>query len=296
MSATARRPAPPSAPKLRNITRVCKFIATGPVAKVAVTITASHVPKALLLAGSASVRMGANAAACGGIISTEPPQAVDDPRRCRHPATTRLDCRAVGFLTYVPRKADDISLRRGGVGREASDPLAAFLSKPGKAELLSTWSSRYRGPLLRFFQRRMPDWADREDLVQEVYVKLARRDDLAQIERVDSYLFETAANVLKDWRRKQVTHAANAHDPIDEQVVSVDASAERVLLGRDTVRALVEALSTLPERTQSVFMLYHFEYLTHAEIGARLGIAIRTVEDHMGRANAHLLSRMGDQP
>jgi RNA polymerase sigma-70 factor (ECF subfamily) len=59
---------------------------------------------------------------------------------------------------------------------------------------------------------------------------------------------------------------------------------------------MIQALSALPERTRAVFMLYHFQGLSHADIGRRLGIAIRTVEDHIARANAHLLKAMGGRP
>jgi RNA polymerase sigma-70 factor (ECF subfamily) len=43
-----------------------------------------------------------------------------------------------------------------------------------------------------------------------------------------------------------------------------------------------------------VFVLYHFEGLSQAAVGRRLGIAVRTVEDHMRRANLHLLQRLDD--
>ncbi|HYG25498.1 MAG TPA: sigma-70 family RNA polymerase sigma factor [Caulobacteraceae bacterium] len=163
-------------------------------------------------------------------------------------------------------------------------------------ELLDRWSRRYRPALLSFFQRRMPQGADREDLVQEVFLRLARREDLAGIENIDGYLFHAAANVLTDWRRKQVTHRAAAHGELSDTIEDVGFSAERVLMGKETVRSLVAALGALPERTRAVFMLYHFQGLSHADIGRRLGIAIRTVEDHMARANAHLVRVMGKQP
>ncbi len=169
-------------------------------------------------------------------------------------------------------------------------------ASPGEAELLAAWSRRYRPALLRFFQRRMPKGADREDLVQEVFLRLARRDDLAAVQNIDGYLFHAAANVLIDWRRRQATHAAGAHGPLDERLEDVGFSPERVLIGRETVRALVGALSALPERTRAVFMLYHFEGLSHAEIGRRLGIAVRTVEDHVARANLRLVHVLGDRP
>jgi RNA polymerase sigma factor (sigma-70 family) len=48
----------------------------------------------------------------------------------------------------------------------------------------------------------------------------------------------------------------------------------------------------LPERTRAVWVLYHFEDLPHAEIARRLGIAVSTIEKHMGRASTHLLKRL----
>ena len=162
-------------------------------------------------------------------------------------------------------------------------------------ELLESWSRRYRAPLLQFFQRRMPPGADREDLVQEVFLRLARRDDLAGVENIDGYLFHAAANVLTDWRRKQVTHRAAAHDGLPETLEDVGFSAERVLIGKEQVRSLIAALGGLPERTRAVFMLYHFQGLSHADIGRRLGIAIRTGEDHVARANLHLVRTLGER-
>jgi len=162
--------------------------------------------------------------------------------------------------------------------------------------LLEAWSRRYRPALLSFFQRRMPPGADREDLVQEVFLRLARREDLAGVENIDGYLFQAAANVLTDWRRKQTTHRVSAHDSLSDGIEDVGFTAERVLLGKEAVRSMIQALGALPQRTRAVFMLYHFQGLSHADIARRLGIAIRTVEDHIARANAHLLKAMGGRP
>ncbi|MBQ1542755.1 hypothetical protein C5708_04730 [Caulobacter sp. CCUG 60055] len=161
--------------------------------------------------------------------------------------------------------------------------------------LLEEWSRRYRPPLIRFFQRRMPP-ADHEDLVQEVFLRLAKHGDLDTIGHVEGYLFRAAGNVLKDWRRREARHAAAAHDLIgDDLADEVGFSPERVLLGRDTVNALVAALETLPERTRAVFVLYHFDNLPHVEIARRLGIAVRTVENNMAKAHAHIAAVMLDR-
>lgn len=166
---------------------------------------------------------------------------------------------------------------------------------PSRRELrlLDEWSRRYRPALMRFFQRRMPAVADREDLVQEVFLRLARREDLGSIEHVEGYLFQAAGNVLKDWRRHGVRHAVDAHEAIEEDLpAEVDFSPERVLLGKDQINALIAALELLPERTRAVFLLYHFDNLPQAEIARRLGIAVRTVENNMAKAHAHIAAVM----
>jgi RNA polymerase sigma-70 factor (ECF subfamily) len=140
----------------------------------------------------------------------------------------------------------------------------------------------------------MPPGDHQEDLIQEVFVRLAQRRDLHEIRDVDRYLFQSAANVLVDWRRRQITHAADAHDPLENDIEGAGCSPERVLIGKDLLNRLIAAVSAMPERTQSVFVLYHFEHKTHAEIGRELGIAVRTVEDHMARANA-LLQHIDDE-
>ena len=173
---------------------------------------------------------------------------------------------------------------------------AHIASDERQQRLLEEWSRRYRPALLSFFQRRMPSGADREDLVQEVFLRLARQD-LTAIANVEGYLFQAAANVLKDWRRRGVRHAADAHEPASEDLpAEVDFTPERVLLGKDAVSALIAALEMLPERTRAVFLLYHFDQLPQAEIARRLGIAVRTVENNMAKAHAHLAAVMLERP
>jgi RNA polymerase sigma factor (sigma-70 family) len=161
-------------------------------------------------------------------------------------------------------------------------------------DLLTEWSRRYRDVLLRFFQRRTPNSADREDLVQEVFLHMARRQNLEEVHNVERFLFRAAANVLKDWRRKQVSHAADRHDPIEDDLRDVGRPPEHVLWNKQMLERLVAALELLPERTRTIFVLYHFEQLPHARIARDLGIAVRTVEDHVARANVKLLQALKD--
>jgi len=169
----------------------------------------------------------------------------------------------------------------------------------GAAALIETLSRRFRVPLLRFFEKRIGRrHGEIEDLVQEVFVRLADNGRIESIERLESYLFTTAANLLRDRQRRLAARASEAHESYDEEMhgsARETHSPERALLGAQAIQQLVAALYELPERTRTVWVLYHLQDLPHAEIAHRLRIAVSTIEKHMGRASAHLLKRI-DRP
>ena len=154
--------------------------------------------------------------------------------------------------------------------------------------------ARYRLPLRRFFERRMRHSPDPEDLVQEVFVRLVRQGNMSAVRQLDGYVFQVAANVLRDYGRRWSIRSAEAHHAqLDSLDLEGGFSPERVLLGREALERLIAALQELPEKTQVIFTLYHFESVPQVDIARRLAITVSTVEKHMGRANAHLLSRLG---
>jgi RNA polymerase sigma factor (sigma-70 family) len=155
-------------------------------------------------------------------------------------------------------------------------------------------SKRFRRPLQRFFEKRVRQPDEIEDLVQEVFVRLAAGGTL-DLQSSQAYLFQIATNLLYDRHRRRVAHATDAHVSYDEILHGGAAgtfSAEREALGQEAIACLVAALYELPERTRDVFALHHFEDLPHEQIARRLGIAKSTVEKHMSRAGAHLLKRL----
>ena len=157
----------------------------------------------------------------------------------------------------------------------------------------SQWENvalRYRAPLRGFFARRVRDAADVEDLIQEVFLRLVGRARGEPIEKVEQYLFQTAANVLRDSGRRSMVREGDAHESYDEAVhdVGSDITPERVLLGKESVTIVAAALRELPQRTRDVFVLRALERHKYAEIAAMLRVSTRAVEQHMAKALAHL--------
>jgi RNA polymerase sigma-70 factor (ECF subfamily) len=162
----------------------------------------------------------------------------------------------------------------------------------GRDQRLEDVAVAYRGPLLRFFKRRVGAGEDAEDLVQDVFSRLARQD-LAAIENVQGYIFRVAANVLHDRSRRAsvrsiVVQGAEDFDMEDER----GFTPERILQSREALQIMVSALYELPEMVRMVFSQYHFDGVAQVDISRRLGLSLSTVEKHMAKANRHLLYRL----
>ena len=114
---------------------------------------------------------------------------------------------------------------------------------------------RYEPILKRFFRRRILEGADVDDLVQDVFLRLTRRGQLADVTNLEGYIFQIAANILRDRLRQQVTHRLKDHEPInDDQIKDAVLSPERVLQGKEALERLKGALFELPERTRELVL------------------------------------------
>jgi RNA polymerase sigma factor (sigma-70 family) len=160
-----------------------------------------------------------------------------------------------------------------------------------QAQQLASLSQRYRPILARFFQRRIRPASDVDDLIQEVFARLARRGNLTEIATVEGYLFQVAANLIRE-RSHKLKQSAVSEKGFTAEDSEEDFSPERILLGEEAIQRVFAALHELPARTRAAFLLHRFEDLKHLEIARRLGIAVSTVEKDIMRAMAHLLKRV----
>jgi len=147
----------------------------------------------------------------------------------------------------------------------------------------------YRAPLLRYFSRRVSDPATAEDLTQQVFERLLRRGDIASIDHLGGYVFQTARSVFADHLRNRSRRHGAAHETFQESLHGdVDFSPEHVLVKRERLAQAIQLLQALPERTRVIFVLRRLEGVKYRDIAAQLGISVSAVEKHMERAVAHL--------
>jgi RNA polymerase sigma-70 factor (ECF subfamily) len=165
--------------------------------------------------------------------------------------------------------------------------------RDGGGATLAERAGPVRSWLTRFFGRRVRNPADVEDLVQDVFVRIASRDSTDTIEHLDGYVLRTATNVLADRARRRSARRSELHVAFDPDLHGeADLDPSRILSGKEELNDAITALLSLPERTRSVFLLKRLEGHKVQDIASRLGISVSAVEKHLVRAVRHLHDEM----
>jgi len=149
----------------------------------------------------------------------------------------------------------------------------------------------HRPALFRFLRARGAG-ADAEDLVQELWVKVASSKTGPVAEPV-AYLYRMADNLMLDRLRSEQRRSRRNEEWTDANNgladVAVQPSAERVLIARDTLRAVEAVLADLGERTNLVFRRFRIDGVSQREIASELGVSLSSVEKHLQKAYRALL-------
>ncbi len=134
----------------------------------------------------------------------------------------------------------------------------------------------HRAELLSYANRFVQDPARAEDVVQEAWLRFSARDGQGEeIGHTLRYLYSIVRNLAIDWARRATREVVEAPDSQTWRELTASApSAEDTLLRRDELRAIMEAVAELPERTQMAFRMYKLEDKTLQEIASVLNVSV----------------------
>lgn len=163
-----------------------------------------------------------------------------------------------------------------------------------KGEALADIHRDHRPGLLAFFLRRVHSHSEAEDLTQEVFSRIAAMDGRT-MRQADAYIFQVAANLLRDRARRLSVRAEFVAGTRAIDGTGIDLiDPYRVAAGREAIAILRAGLDELPERTRQIFLLFRYEHLDHKAIADSFGISASAVQKHIYRAMAHLVDRLGE--
>ncbi len=144
-----------------------------------------------------------------------------------------------------------------------------------------------RSRLRNFIRRRVPNEADVEDLVQEVFYELVEANRLLMpIDYVTGWLFRVARNRITDlFRKKRPENFSDAavmgEDGellrIEDLLPSPDAGPEALYARKTLLAELDVALGELPAEQREVFLAHEVEGRSFKELSAESGISVNTL-------------------
>lgn len=151
------------------------------------------------------------------------------------------------------------------------------------ARTFTTLVSRYRKPLLSYFQRHGVH-SDGDDLVQETFLRLHRyRDRYQPSARFSSFLFTLANHAWLDHGRRTMRRE-RAYTAFEETLRDEPGTSADLDHGID----LETAVNQLPSIHLEVIQLYYYGELTLNEIAGVLNVPPGTVKSRLNHALSKL--------
>jgi RNA polymerase sigma factor (sigma-70 family) len=169
--------------------------------------------------------------------------------------------------------------------------------------------SREQSRLRSFIRKRVPDPADAEDILQEVFYELVEAYRMLKpVEQVTAWMFRVARNRITDLFRKRSRESLRsepgsvAQDDRDsgealslaEQLLSPDAGPEAAHARSVLLEVLDDALDELPAEQRDVFIAHELMGYSFREISAQTGVSVNTLLSRKHYAVLELRERLQD--
>ena len=166
------------------------------------------------------------------------------------------------------------------------------------SDVIAEEQSRLRS----FIRRRVPNEADVEDLLQDVFFELVQAKRLLQpIDYVTGWLFRVARNRITDFFRKRRPEtfsdaAAETEEgellEIEELLPSPDAGPEALYIRGVLLDELKAALADLPSEQREIFLAHEMEGRSFKELSMETGVSVNTLLSRKRYAVLHLRARL----
>lgn len=195
----------------------------------------------------------------------------------------------------VPVNATHLRAIPGGMGEFASD----VSTTKGSIRDVETLFREHHDRVFRAAYRITGSVVDAEDVLQTVFLRLSRRDNLKDGINLEpsptSYLHRAAINASLDLVRQR---GRSQSVPIDDVAPILKAShtlnPESQRANRELRARIRQSLTKLGEKSAEMFVLKYFEGYGNNEIAEMMGTSAMVVGVLLHRARARVKKEVGD--
>lgn len=175
--------------------------------------------------------------------------------------------------------------------RNIDDRLLVRQVLSGNRKAFEQLVRQYEGLVLHIVTPIIGHTADREDICQDIFIKVYEKLETFQFRSklstwIGNIAYNTSINFLQ--KRKNILMG----DLFSEQP-GVDFSeetfnADEILIEKENTKLLLMAVDRLPGIQKSILLLFHMDELSLEEISQLMEIPVNTVKSHLFRARKSL--------
>lgn len=170
--------------------------------------------------------------------------------------------------------------------------LAKRCSQAANERVIEQLFDEHHVAMRAFLRRRQVPDDGIDDVIQEVFTRLAKMEDLAEKIRPEQtaqrgLLYTMANNVVIDLSRRHKLwerYMRRESEDVKADFREVENNPESLLSTRQDIERVKEVIATMKPTWRRAFVLSRFKYLTYRQIADDMGVSVKQVEKYMKQA------------
>ncbi|MBI4457209.1 MAG: sigma-70 family RNA polymerase sigma factor [Acidobacteria bacterium] len=200
-----------------------------------------------------------------------------------------------------PLSSCDPAIRETSTRATDNDLIQAFLE--GIDGAFHQIVNRYKDPIINYINSMINDYDTAVDLAQETFIRVYQ--NAARYERkyhFSTWIYKIATNLaideIRNRKRRGRFFFMNVFPNYEKGDIRLEISDgkpghDQALYSRELGRAMAQAISCLPHKYRTVFVLKEVQELSYPEIASVLGTSEGTIKSRLHRAKIFLREKLG---
>lgn len=166
----------------------------------------------------------------------------------------------------------------------------------GETQLFSLLVEQYKNKVFNLVYRFTSDYAEAEDLSQEIFITVFQKiSSFQQDASFSTWIYRVATNKCIDWHRKKKRKRFFSLFGDHRQIADVEADApspSEVYLESEEQKMLHKAVGKLDEKYKMIVVMFYYQHLSYKQIAEVLNLPVRTIETRLYRAKKILKDKL----
>ncbi|ADY53636.1 RNA polymerase, sigma-24 subunit, ECF subfamily [Pseudopedobacter saltans DSM 12145] len=164
-----------------------------------------------------------------------------------------------------------------------------FKRKSSDEHSFRIFVNTYQDKVFRFISLFVKDSHVCEELMSDVFFSLwNKREQLEEVENLESYVFIIAKNKALNFLRKKKMELSNINDVDIDLFYNTTTNPESIYISQETIVALNKAIEELPTKTKLAFLMIRENEMKYKDAAEVLGVSVKTLEKQVAAAVAKL--------